>query len=50
MRRTDDHIVLHKVATFLINVRYGIISLFVLITIGMGISMMNLHMFLSAYH
>jgi predicted RND superfamily exporter protein len=33
---------LHKVATFLINVRYGIVSLFLLITIGMGFAMSQL--------
>ena len=34
--------VLHKIATFLINNRYGIVALFVLITIGMMYAMSNL--------
>ena len=33
---------LHRVATFLINTRYAIVALFLLITIAMGISMSNL--------
>jgi predicted RND superfamily exporter protein len=33
---------LHKIATFLINNRYGIVALFVVITIGMMYSMANL--------
>ena len=33
---------LHKIATFLINNRYGIVALFVLITIGMAYAMSNL--------
>ncbi len=33
---------LHKIATFLINNRYGIVALFVLITIGMMYAMSNL--------
>jgi predicted RND superfamily exporter protein len=33
---------LHRVATFLINTRYAIVALFLLITVAMGISMSNL--------
>jgi predicted RND superfamily exporter protein len=33
---------LHKIATFLINNRYGVVALFVLITIGMMFAMSNL--------
>ena len=33
---------LHKIATFLINNRYGIVALFIVITIGMIFSMSNL--------
>ncbi len=38
----DENTFLHKVATFLINVRYAVISLFILITIGMSFAMMEL--------
>ena len=33
---------LHKIATFLINNRYGIVGLFFVITIGMMFAMSNL--------
>ena len=33
---------LHKIATFLINNRYGIVALFLAITIGMMFAMSNL--------
>lgn len=33
---------LHKIATFLINYRYGIVALFLVITIGMAFAMSNL--------
>ena len=42
MSRLDEHSILHKVATFLINVRYAGVILFVLITAGMGYAMSNL--------
>lgn len=38
----SEHTKLHKIATFLINNRYGIVALFILITIGMIYSMSNL--------
>ena len=31
----SEHTLLHKIATFLINNRYGIVALFLVITIGM---------------
>ena len=42
MSIVEQHALLHKVATFLINVRYAIVSLFALITIGMGFAMLDL--------
>jgi predicted RND superfamily exporter protein len=43
MAMTDNNETrLHKIATFLINNRYGIVALFFLITIGMMYSMLNL--------
>jgi predicted RND superfamily exporter protein len=38
----DDQTLLHKVATFLINVRYAVIVLFIAITIGMAFAMLQL--------
>ena len=42
MKRAGDNSWLHHVATFLINTRYAIIALFVLITIGMAFPMLQL--------
>lgn len=42
MKRAGDNSWLHHVATFLINTRYAIIALFVLITIGMAFPMVQL--------
>ncbi len=38
----SSHSTLHKIATFLINNRYGVVALFMLITIGMMFAMSNL--------
>ena len=42
MRRTEEHSTLHKIATFLINIRYGVVILFLAITIGMAFAMSQL--------
>ncbi|MFT5139674.1 MAG: putative RND superfamily exporter protein [Lysobacterales bacterium] len=42
MRRSDDHSTLHKIATFLIDVRYAVVILFIAITIGMAFAMSQL--------
>jgi predicted RND superfamily exporter protein len=42
VRRSDDHSTLHKIATFLIDVRYAVVILFIAITIGMAFAMSQL--------
>ena len=42
MSRSGEQAMLHKIATFLINVRYGVIGLFLVITVGMAFAMMQL--------
>jgi len=42
MSRVEKTALLHRIATFLINVRYAIVVLFALITVGMGIAMTSL--------
>ncbi len=42
MKGSDEKTMLHKIATFLINVRYAIITLFLFITIGMAFAMLQL--------